>query len=183
MLAMVLVVRVKVVQHTASTARFTNPFKNLNLSIVVIMVAFTGLHVLAINFQLVRGLVFPYFSLGLEMPAMMATFLLTSTEARAFVTRRARVLLSSLGRDDRAARYRVEEVVAEATCSSSTGGGEGREEGCGSGEERSEGEGQRSWRGEEDLWCEDVKRESWERLGQMTKCWNLDDIVIEDLEL
>ena len=49
------------------SSKFKNPFKNVNLSLVVIMLTFAFLHVSVQGINLPRGMIFPFMSMGLEV--------------------------------------------------------------------------------------------------------------------
>ena len=76
------------VEQESNLSRFKNPFNNVNLSLVFILLTFTFLHISVQSIALPRGLIFPYISMGLEVPSMMASFVYTNPDARAHVRRR-----------------------------------------------------------------------------------------------
>ena len=76
------------VEHESNLSRFKNPFNNVNLSLVVILLTVTMLHISVQGIALPKGLVFPYISMGLEVPSMMASFMYTNPDARAHMRRR-----------------------------------------------------------------------------------------------
>ena len=57
------------------SSKFKNPFKNVNLSLVVIMLTFAFLHVSVQGINLPRGMIFPFMSMGLEVAHRNAIFL------------------------------------------------------------------------------------------------------------
>ena len=81
-------VRLRMFEQANNLSKFKNPFNNVNLSLVVILLAFTCLHISVQGIALPRGLLFPYISMGLEVPSMMASFVYTNPEARAHMRRR-----------------------------------------------------------------------------------------------
>ena len=76
------------IEQTSNLSRFKNPFNNVNLSLVLILLTFTCLHISVQGIPLPRGLIFPYISMGLEVPTMMASFVYTNPDARAHLRRR-----------------------------------------------------------------------------------------------
>ena len=60
------------------SSKFKNPFKNVNLSLVVIMLTFAFLHVSVQGINLPRGMIFPFMSMGLEVAHRNAIFLCSS---------------------------------------------------------------------------------------------------------
>ena len=76
------------VEQETNLSRFKNPFNNVNLSLVVILLTVTILHISVQSIALPRGLIFPYSSMGLEVPSMMASFVYTNPDARAHLARR-----------------------------------------------------------------------------------------------
>ena len=84
----ILQVRLRMFEQANNLSKFKNPFNNVNLSLVVILLAFTCLHISVQGIALPRGLLFPYISMGLEVPSMMASFVYTNPEARAHMRRR-----------------------------------------------------------------------------------------------
>ena len=74
--------------QVSNLSKFKNPFNNVNLSLVVILLTFTFLHISVQGIALPRGLIFPYHSMGLEVPSMMASFVYTNPDARAHIRRR-----------------------------------------------------------------------------------------------
>ena len=76
------------IEQTSNLSRFKNPFNNVNLSLVLILLTFTSLHISVQGIALPRGLIFPYISMGLEVPTMMASFVYTNPDARAHLRRR-----------------------------------------------------------------------------------------------
>ena len=76
------------VEQGSNLCKFKNPFHNLNLSLVVIFLTFAFFHILVQEIALPRGLIFPYNSMGLEVPSIMASFVYTNPDARAHLGRK-----------------------------------------------------------------------------------------------
>ena len=74
--------------QVSNLCKFKNPFNNVNPSLVVILLTFTFFHISVQGIALPRGLIFPYSSMGLEVPSMMASFVYTNPDARAHIRRR-----------------------------------------------------------------------------------------------
>ena len=87
------------VEQGSNLSKFKNPFNNVNLSLVVILLAFTFFHISVQGIALPRGLIFPYNSMGLEVPSIMASFVYTNPDARAHLGRKWKEL--SLREDHR----------------------------------------------------------------------------------
>ena len=75
-------------EQGSNLSKFKNPFNNVNLSLVVILLTFTFLHISVQGIALPRGLIFPYVSMGLEVPTIMASFVYTNPDAKAHMRRR-----------------------------------------------------------------------------------------------
>ena len=76
------------IDQASNLSKFKNPFNNVNLSLVLILLTFTCLHISVQGITLPSGLIFPYVSMGLEVPSMMASFVYTNPDARAHLRRR-----------------------------------------------------------------------------------------------
>ena len=91
------------IEPVSNLSKFKNPFNNVNLSLVLILLTFTFLHIVVQGINLPRGLIFPYNSMGLEVPSMMASFVYTNPDARAHMRRRWKGF--NLREDERSRRY------------------------------------------------------------------------------
>ena len=80
--------RLRTLEQASNMSKFKNPFNNVNLSLVVILLTFTFLHISVQGIALPSGLIFPYISMGLEVPSIMASFVYTNPDAKAHMRRR-----------------------------------------------------------------------------------------------
>ena len=89
----IIVVRLKTKPPSTSPAsKFKNPFKNLNVIIVAVILVYTLLQVFAWGFWTSSSFLFPRFSLGFPPTLILASFLLANPEARTHALRRVRRL-------------------------------------------------------------------------------------------
>ena len=74
------------------TGKFRNPFKNLNLIIAMVILAFALLHILTFYIKLPCDLLFPKMPCGFDMVAMCTMFMLFNSEAREHALRKCQAL-------------------------------------------------------------------------------------------
>ena len=92
--AATLLVKFRTLGHgsNAQTGKFQNPFKNLNLIIAMVILAFALLHILTFYIELPCDLLFPKMPCGFDMVAMCTMFMLFNSEAREHALRKCRAL-------------------------------------------------------------------------------------------
>ena len=68
--------------------KFRNPFKNLNLTIALVILGFLLLHTLTFYIELPSDLLFPHMPCGFDMVAMCALFILFNSDAKEHMLRK-----------------------------------------------------------------------------------------------